>query len=113
MTEPVDTPDDLARLYDRHARPLHGYLARRVGSEAADDLVAEAFLVLWEQRHTFDPSRAGARAWLYGIATNLLRHHARSEVRRMRAWARHGWPSRSRRCGRRSATCCCWWRGRT
>lgn len=92
MTERVDTPDDLAGLYDRYALPLHGYLARRVGPEVADDLVAEAFLVLWEQRHTFDPARAGARAWLYGIATNLVRHHARSEVRRLRAWARHGGP---------------------
>ncbi|MEJ2857089.1 MULTISPECIES: RNA polymerase sigma factor [unclassified Saccharothrix] len=90
MTERLDTPDDLAELYDQHARPLHAYLSRRAGATVADDLVAEAFLVLWEQRHTFDPTRAGARAWLYGVATNLLRRHARSEERRLRAWARHG-----------------------
>jgi RNA polymerase sigma factor (sigma-70 family) len=90
VTDRLAEPDDLAGLYDRHARQLHGYLARRVGPEAADDLVAEAFLVVWERRHAFDPERAGVRAWLYGVATNLLRHHARSEVRRLRAWARHG-----------------------
>ncbi|MFI9818699.1 RNA polymerase sigma factor [Saccharothrix variisporea] len=95
MTDRLDTPDDLAELYDRHARPLHAYLSRRVGAAVADDLAAEAFLVLWEQRHTYDPTRAGARAWLYGVATNLVRRHARSEERRLRAWARHGVPSAS------------------
>lgn len=90
VTERLATPGDLAELYDRHARPLHAYLSRRVGASVADDLVAESFLVLWEQRHAFDPARAGARAWLYGVATNLVRRHARSEVRRLRAWARHG-----------------------
>ncbi|MCP2257501.1 RNA polymerase sigma-70 factor, ECF subfamily [Streptoalloteichus tenebrarius] len=86
----LDGPDDLAALYDRHARPLHAYLAGRVGAQVADDLVAEAFLVLWEQRARFDPERASLRAWLYGVATNLLRNHARAEVRRLRAWTRHG-----------------------
>ncbi|NUT97788.1 MAG: sigma-70 family RNA polymerase sigma factor [Saccharothrix sp.] len=62
VVERLDTPDDLAELYDAHARPLHAYLSRRVGATVADDLVAEAFLVLWEQRHTFDPTRAGAHA---------------------------------------------------
>ncbi|WP_309112160.1 sigma factor [Saccharothrix sp.] len=54
VTERLDTPDDLAELHDACARPLHAYLSRRVGSSVAEDLVAEAFLVLWEQRHTFD-----------------------------------------------------------
>jgi RNA polymerase sigma-70 factor (ECF subfamily) len=83
--------DALVELYDSHARQLHLYLARRVGTQVADDLVGEAFLVVWEQRASFDPSRASVKAWLYGIATNLLRRHVRSEVRRLEAWARdHG-----------------------
>ncbi|SDN34897.1 RNA polymerase sigma factor [Allokutzneria albata] len=75
-------------LYDAHSRSLHRYLARRVGQDLADDLVAEAFLVMWERRADYDPSRAGARAWLFGIATNLARMHERTEVRKLRAWAR-------------------------
>lgn len=83
--------DALVELYHRHARQLHLYLARRVGTQVADDLVGEAFLVVWEQRARFDPSRASVKAWLYGIATNLLRRYVRSEVRRLEAWARdHG-----------------------
>jgi hypothetical protein len=42
---------DLAVLYDEHARGLHHYLARRVGPQTADDLVADAFLAVWEHRH--------------------------------------------------------------
>jgi RNA polymerase sigma-70 factor (ECF subfamily) len=39
---------------------------------------------------TFDRSRDTAAPWLYGIATNLLRRHRRSEGRRLRATARLG-----------------------
>ncbi|WP_433274128.1 CU044_5270 family protein [Actinosynnema sp. CS-041913] len=69
------------RLFDEHAGSLHGYLARRIGDQAADDLVSETFLVALQQRHTYDPARAGVRPWLYGIAGNLLRRHVRQEVR--------------------------------
>ncbi|RZQ59919.1 RNA polymerase sigma factor [Amycolatopsis suaedae] len=82
--------NELAELYATHARGLHHYLAARVGSEIADDLVADAFLAFWEHRDRYDPSRAGTKTWLYGIATNLLRNHVRTEERRLRAWRRHG-----------------------
>ena len=89
--ERLDSDADLVALYDGHARQLYHYLARRVGGEAADDLVADAFLAAWKQRADFDPARAGLKAWLYGIATNLMRHHLRGEERRLRAWARDYW----------------------
>jgi RNA polymerase sigma-70 factor (ECF subfamily) len=77
----------LTRLYDAHARDLHRYLARRLDPAVADDLVAETFLVAWEQRARYDPARGVARAWLFGIATNLLRRHARTEARTLQAMA--------------------------
>ncbi|MBP2478923.1 RNA polymerase sigma-70 factor (ECF subfamily) [Crossiella equi] len=83
--------EDVVALYDGHARALHRYLARRVGAETADDLVAEAFLLVWQQRGEYDPELASLKTWLYGIATNLLLRHTRAEVRRLRAWSReHG-----------------------
>lgn len=87
MTKPLDR-QTWVELYDDHARDLHRYLAIRVDPQAAADLVSEAFLTAWERRDTFDPSRASLKAWLFGIATNLMRHHARSESRRLRAWSR-------------------------
>jgi RNA polymerase sigma factor (sigma-70 family) len=79
---------EFGRLFDIYARPLHRYLARRVGQDTAHDLVSETFLVALNQRHDYDPRRGAVRSWLYGIATNLLRRQVRQEVRALRATAR-------------------------
>ncbi|WP_027945215.1 RNA polymerase sigma factor [Amycolatopsis taiwanensis] len=76
------------RLFDEHAGVLHRYLARRVGATTAEDLVGDTFVIALQQRKSYDPARAGVRSWLYGIATNLLRHYLRTEVRALRATAR-------------------------
>jgi RNA polymerase sigma factor (sigma-70 family) len=77
-------PDRFASLFDRHAPHIHRYLARRVGPQAADDLVAETFLVAFGKRAGYDPRFRDARPWLYGIATNLVGQHRRQEVRQFR-----------------------------
>ena len=77
-------PDRFASLFDRHAPHIHRYLARRVGPQAADDLVAETFLVAFRKRADYDPRFRDARPWLYGIATNLVGQHRRQEVRQFR-----------------------------
>ncbi len=76
-----------ASLFDAHASGLHRYLSRRVGA-VADDLVAETFLAGMASREGYDQSKADPRAWLYGIATNLLRRHFRQEVRGLAATAK-------------------------
>jgi RNA polymerase sigma factor (sigma-70 family) len=75
-------------IFDRHYDAVHRYLARRVGADIADDLTAEAFTEAFDFRARFDTTRTDARPWLFGIATNLLRHHHRSEARLLRAYAR-------------------------
>jgi len=77
-------PDRFASLFDRHAPYIHRYLARRVGRQAADDLVAETFLVAFRKRARYDPRHHDARPWLYGIATNLTAQHRREEARQFR-----------------------------
>jgi len=83
-------PEAFARLYDRHAAPLHRYAARRLGAGAADDIVADTFLDAFRRRHRYDLSVPDARPWLYGIAANLIGKHSRAEVRMLRAYARTG-----------------------
>ena len=77
-------PERFAAVFDRHAPHIHRYLARRVGREAADDLVAETFLTAFRKRDRYDTTHPDARPWLYGIATNLVGRHLRDEVRRYR-----------------------------
>jgi RNA polymerase sigma-70 factor (ECF subfamily) len=86
----VLTADSLTALYELHGRALFGYCARRVGPDIAEDIVASTFLVAYEQRAKFDPDRAEALPWLYGIATNMLRRHWRDEQRAYRALSRTG-----------------------
>jgi RNA polymerase sigma-70 factor (ECF subfamily) len=76
-----------AGLFDALAPGLHRYLSRRVGA-VADDLVAETFLAALAGRDGYDRTKADPRAWLYGIATNLLRRHVRQELRGLTATAR-------------------------
>jgi DNA-directed RNA polymerase specialized sigma24 family protein len=83
-------PEVFGLVFDRHAATVHGYIARRLGPDAADDLVAETFLVAFRQRGGYDRAQASARPWLYGIATNLIGRHRRDEIRFLRAIARTG-----------------------
>ncbi|MEU8800285.1 sigma-70 family RNA polymerase sigma factor [Spirillospora sp. NPDC048819] len=83
-------PEVFAVLYDRHAPFIHRYVRRRLGDQAADDLVAETFLAAFRQRRRYDPGRADARPWLYGIAANLIGKQRRAETRMLRALARTG-----------------------
>ncbi|RKT84072.1 RNA polymerase sigma-70 factor, ECF subfamily [Saccharopolyspora antimicrobica] len=77
-------PDHFAAIFDRHAPLIHRYLARRVGGDMADDLVAETFLIAFRKRQGYDPGRADARPWLYGIATKVVSQHRRQEERTYR-----------------------------
>jgi RNA polymerase sigma factor (sigma-70 family) len=62
----------------RHERAVGAYLSRRVGREAAEDLLGDVWVAAFESRGTYDRSFAQARPWLYGVALNRLRHYWRS-----------------------------------
>ncbi|MFE3633515.1 RNA polymerase sigma factor [Streptomyces sp. NPDC059168] len=83
-----EEPDAFALIFDRHADDIHRYIARRLGSDTADDLMAETFVIAFQRRRRYDPSHPHARPWLYGIATNLIGRHRRDEARRLRALSR-------------------------
>jgi RNA polymerase sigma factor (sigma-70 family) len=81
-------PDAFAALVDRHGRRIHRYIAQRLGVDAADDLMAETFLVAFGKRRKYDLARPQALPWLYGIATNLMARRRAAEVRQYRLLAR-------------------------
>lgn len=69
-------------LYNRHARRLQGFFARRLGpdSDLAADFMHDTFLRLYDARERY---REGSsfRAWLYTIAYNLCKNHYRIKTR--------------------------------
>lgn len=60
-----------ARLFDFYAPRLKA-MAMRGGlpAAAAEDVAQDVMLRVWQSRAQFDPSRAQASAWIYGIARN-------------------------------------------
>lgn len=78
-------PARFGLIFDRYFAEIHRYIARRLTSDAADDIAAETFAIAFRQRGRFDASRGVVRGWLYGIATNLIGRHHRSEIREYRA----------------------------
>lgn len=72
----------LEQLMERYKNPLYGFIYRYVqtGSEAAD-ILEETFVKLYINRSKFEP-RAKFSTWLYTIAGNLCRDHARKKKRR-------------------------------
>src|SRR5579875_2926982 len=88
ITRSLRDPRCFATLFDRHAPHIHRYLVRRIGPDAAEDALAEAFLVAFEKRARYDTSYRDARPWLYGIAANVAGQHRREEARRLTIVAR-------------------------
>lgn len=73
-----DRPDAFVEVVRRHEVATHGYLARRVGRQAADDLLSEVWLRAFAARDGYDTRCGDAQPWLYGIARNVLREHWRA-----------------------------------
>jgi RNA polymerase sigma factor (sigma-70 family) len=77
---------DFDRLYRREAQGLYGFLAYRTGDRAlAEDLLADTFERALRAHRGFDRRRGSERNWLYAIALNLLRDHARRAATEGRA----------------------------
>ncbi|MEU7828918.1 MULTISPECIES: RNA polymerase sigma factor [unclassified Nonomuraea] len=81
--ERLPVPPD---LFDDYFADIHRYVARRLSEDVADDLAAEVFAIALHGG--YDPSIGAVRPWLYGIATNLVARHRRTEIRRWKAIAK-------------------------
>lgn len=90
MTDPSPPPDAaaggdapeaaLTRLFATYHAPLVRYLTRRLGDrDWAEEVAQETFL-----RALRHGPVASERAWLFAVATNLVRDEARREARRRR-----------------------------
>jgi RNA polymerase sigma-70 factor (ECF subfamily) len=81
----TDDPVARAQLFERHVDVVHRFIARMWHDPAVvDDLVQATFVAAYRSAGRFRPG-ARVRPWLFGIAANLTRDHARREGRRKRA----------------------------
>src|ERR1700760_4751158 len=67
-----DEPEQFAVLFRLRAPEIQRYVTRRLGPDAAEDVVADTFLAAFRQRTGYDLTRGDARPRLYGIATHPL-----------------------------------------
>lgn len=81
----LDDPSAFAELFDRHAAGVGRFAARRVGGEAAQDVLSETFLVAFRRRGAFDHAWESAVPWLLGIASRLIKKHRADEARQWRS----------------------------
>jgi len=77
-----------AILYERHHVAIRRYVARRVGSEAGEDLAAEVFVRAFSGRERCRAEQGSALPWLLGVANHVVADHRRTEQRRLRALQR-------------------------
>ncbi len=87
IRESLGRPDLFAEIFAAHYPAVDGYCVRRIGGDG-HDVSSATFTEAFRVRDRFDADRPDARPWLYGIASNLLRHHRRRERSRWRAYAR-------------------------
>lgn len=84
----VATADPVARaaLFEHNVDAIHRFVARLLhgNAQVVDDLVQATFLAAYRSVGRFRPG-GRVRSWLYGIAANVVRDHARREGRRLRA----------------------------
>jgi RNA polymerase sigma-70 factor (ECF subfamily) len=81
--------EQFERLYEEYAQRLFGFLAYRTGDRTlAEDLLADTFERALRGRRGFDRRKASEKTWLYSIALNLLRDHARRQAAEGRALER-------------------------
>jgi RNA polymerase sigma factor (sigma-70 family) len=80
--------ENFERLYAEHAQPLFGFLLYRTGDRGlSEDLLGDTFERVLHSRRRFDPRKGSEKTWLYSIALNALRDHARRVDAEQRALA--------------------------
>jgi RNA polymerase sigma-70 factor (ECF subfamily) len=86
--------EEFERLYAQYAQSLLDFLTYRTGDRVlAEDVLADTFERVLRARRRFDSRKASKKTWLYAIALNALRDHARRRGAESRALERAAAPA--------------------
>ncbi len=68
-------------LYDHYSAALFGIVSRIVPEEeAAQDILQESFLKIWNHFGSYDPAKGRLFTWMVNIARNMSIDHTRSKA---------------------------------
>lgn len=82
MTGPEEQRDaEFSRCFEEEMPRLLRYAQRHVGSELAQDVVAETFQIAWRKWDKLPPQKF---PWLVGTARKVIGNHLRATIRRRR-----------------------------
>lgn len=82
LSRAPDRADVFRSLYESAYADLLKFVQRRTDTDNAEDVVAEAFLVVWKRFSEAPANENDARAWVFGITRNLMLNARRGEQRR-------------------------------
>jgi RNA polymerase sigma factor (sigma-70 family) len=77
--QPDERHEQFHRLYADHADAVLRYARRRTSPEAAEDVLAETFVVAWRR---LERVPAEPRGWLLAVARRVLANQRRGDSRR-------------------------------
>ena len=81
-------PQVMSALYDRFGKLVYSVIYRVVrDTAAAEDLVQETFLRVWNRAQAFDEQRGALGPWILAVARNRAIDHVRSAEGRMNVTA--------------------------
>jgi RNA polymerase sigma-70 factor (ECF subfamily) len=81
----IDDRQRFEELFRSHHGAVRAYVRRRVAGDAAQDAVAETFLVAWRRR---DDVPEDALPWLFAVARRVLSNERRGAARAVALQAR-------------------------
>ena len=65
------------QLFKQYHQAIFNFLFYKLGdSQAAEDILQDVFILLWEKRHTIDENLS-VESFLYTIARNMVLNHIR------------------------------------
>jgi RNA polymerase sigma-70 factor (ECF subfamily) len=89
LIEITSDPDALERFYREHVEAVERFVARRADDPyLAADLTADVFVAAIESAGSYRRGRGEPRAWLLGIARNVVAEAHRRNAKELRTAAR-------------------------
>src|SRR3989344_4321898 len=73
-----DKKEQFSKIYDEHLPPIYRFIYLKVNTrETAEDLASDVFLRVWNELNKEEQEIQIIRAFLYGIARNVVADHYR------------------------------------